>query len=154
MLANKVEEYFHDNYIPVTESGCWLWLRGCNSDGYACMTVGITSTRVHKWAYEKYKHIVPTKMTLDHLCRVRSCVNPDHLDCISNWENSFRGDTLTGINARKTHCKNGHEFTAQNTEVYKTKNRKWSNGIIRRCKICRRIYNKQWKTNFKKGKIA
>lgn len=67
-------------------------------------------------------------MTLDHLCRNRLCVNPEHLEVVSRGENVLRGVGVTAENKRKTHCAHGHEFTTENTYRY---------GNKRHCRTCR-----------------
>ena len=68
-------------------------------------------------------------MVLDHLCKNKSCVNPQHLEVVTNTENVMRADGVCALNAKKTHCKHGHEFTELNT--YRTK-------VGRVCKQCLR----------------
>lgn len=74
---------------------------------------------------------IPKGLTLDHLCRNRACVNPVHLEPVTNRVNILRGIGITAQNARKTHCKHGHPFTVENT-IYK------HGGGWRICKICNR----------------
>lgn len=104
--------------IPVTESGCRLWLGHCTPEGYGSMKIDGTCRSAHRVAYELYKGPIRPGLTLDHLCRVRACVNPDHLEPVSLKENILRGDGLGAINAVKTHCKRGHEFTISNTMIF------------------------------------
>jgi hypothetical protein len=67
-------------------------------------------------------------LELDHLCRNRSCVNPAHLEAISHKENILRGESFSSINAKRTHCKHGHEFTPENTYRWR--------GKMRTCRAC------------------
>ncbi len=69
----------------------------------------------HRIFYTLFKGDVPEDMALDHLCRNRRCVNPDHLEIVTLVENVMRGQSQHAINARKTHCKHGHGFTKTNT---------------------------------------
>lgn len=119
-------------------SGCWLWTATKVSDGYGqfLLTVdGVQRGRpAHRHAYELLVGPIPDGHQLDHLCRVRACVNPDHLEPVTQRENVLRGEGLAAINARKTHCKNGHEFTDENTRRYVG-----PNGAPRRaCRACHR----------------
>jgi hypothetical protein len=102
---------------------CWLWLGPPNSDGYGHIGEGPHKGRllkVHRVTYELLVGPIPEGLELDHLCRVRLCVNPVHLEAVTNRENMLRGVGVCALNARKTHCKHGHEFTPENT--YRVKN--------------------------------
>lgn len=107
-------ERFHQKVIPVTESGCWLWTAGC-SRGYG---VYWPKTKIwvyaHRFAYETLRGPIPTSLQIDHLCRVSCCVNPDHLEAVTQRENILRGLAPSAMCARKTHCKNGHSLSGAN----------------------------------------
>ncbi len=90
-------------------SGCWIWMGGISPDGY--------SNGMYRKSYLHFRGEIPKGLHLDHLCRVRCCVNPWHLEAVTCHENILRGVGATAINARKTHCKYGHEFTPENTEI-------------------------------------
>jgi len=107
--------------------GCWLWVGSTATNGYGGFMVGGKNFRVHRLSYELIKGEIPDGLQIDHLCRVRNCVNPDHLEAVTQRENIFRGVAITVQNARKTHCKYGHAFTPENTG---------RNGKGRRCKVC------------------
>lgn len=94
---------------------CWLW-EGAKSDGYGHMWVGSGYSVAHRVAYELLVGPIPVGLDLDHLCRVRACVNPEHLEPVTRRENLQRG---YGHNLRVTHCPRGHEYTAENTRVSK-----------------------------------
>lgn len=73
------------------ETPCWLWSRGLQSAGYAKRTLGHGSTLVHRQHYEAKYGPVPVGLDLDHLCRVRHCVNPDHVEPATRAVNARRG---------------------------------------------------------------
>lgn len=98
-------------WAPIT-TGCWLWEGHVGSDGYgsAFNVTGQHDRAVpHRIAYELLVGLIPEGLQLDHLCRVRNCVNPDHLEPVTAKENRVRGG------ATITHCPSGHEYDGDNT---------------------------------------
>jgi hypothetical protein len=95
-------------------SGCWLWL-GKTTNGYGYIRVEQRLVTTHRFAYELLVGPIPAGLELDHLCRTRHCCNPMHLEPVTKTENIRRGDSAAGLNARKTHCPSGHEYSAENT---------------------------------------
>jgi hypothetical protein len=99
---------------------CWIWTGGNVSPlGYATFraTSRGRSVPTHRFAYEHLRAEIPYGLELDHLCRDPRCVNPWHLEPVTHKVNMLRSNAPTGINARKTHCLNGHEFSAANTRI-------------------------------------
>ena len=109
---------------------CWEWTGATNRDGYGILWNQGSSgyAPAHRIAYELLVGTIPNDAVIDHLCRNRRCVNPDHLQPVSIGTNVLRGVGVTATNARKTHCKHGHEFTPENTYVDKQGGRQ--------CKTC------------------
>jgi len=92
---------------------CWLWTGPKLKDGYAMLSVNGTNVGVHKFSYELTARI-PEGLCLDHLCRVRHCVNPAHLEPVTTEENIRRGE-LWKVSGAKTKCPAGHPYDAANT---------------------------------------
>ena len=117
-------------------SGCWLWNGYVEQAGYGRLNVDDYPHYIHRLAYEHWKGQIPKGFCIDHLCRNKSCCNPNHLEVVTYQENKDRGlcvkMTPRGVNhhnSKKTHCKWGHEFTPENT--YRSPNRN-----NRECKQC------------------
>ncbi len=109
---------------------CWLWTTYLDKQGYGrFFPTRKKNVRAHRFAYEMLVGPVPEGLQLDHLCRVRHCVNPDHLEPVTSRENTMRGTNQVVAKARQTHCINGHPFDANNTY-------KHSDGR-RQCRACR-----------------
>lgn len=97
---------------------CWLWTAATDTGGYG--TFAIVRGRAqgaHRIAYEWLVGPIPDGMHLDRLCRVRHCVNPAHLEVVTNGENVRRGVGPFATNLRKTHCVRGHAFDEANTRI-------------------------------------
>jgi len=110
---------------------CWLWTAAVKGDGYAGFHRGEGRHVVgaHIFAYELVNGPVPPGLVLDHLCRVRRCVNPAHLEPVTQGINTLRGETISAANAAKTHCPQGHPYDEENTRWYQGR---------RYCKACKR----------------
>lgn len=119
--------------VEVTE-GCWLWRGDLTSNGYGRFYQDELSSGVaHRWLYKRIVGAVPDELHLDHLCRVRNCVNVDHLEPVTTQENTRRSES--GRNMReKTHCPFGHPYDAENTRHYTQRN----GAAHRSCRTCER----------------
>jgi len=100
----------------IQENGCWEWVGAQSPDGYG-LWGSRAPRRAHRRMYEHTKGPIPDGLTLDHLCRNRGCVNPDHLEPVTRGDNFLRVEGHTAMNARKTHCKVGHPFNGANTYI-------------------------------------
>jgi len=116
---------------------CWLWPGYIRADGYGtCRYRDKPGSLVHRAAYEELVGPIPSGMEIDHLCRVRHCFNPKHLQPVTPKTNSHRSESFSGRNARKTHCKRGHAFDAANTYNYRG---------VRICRTCVRMHGKHYR---------
>lgn len=122
---------------------CWIWNGSKENHGYGRTQVKINGkwkgVLIHRLIYELVVGPIPRPLppakysysTLDHLCRNRSCVNPKHLEPVSNRENILRGVSPSAIHAKKTHCPQGHEYSPKNTKICG----------IRRFRVCKTCLN-------------
>jgi hypothetical protein len=106
---------------------CWLWLHG-KSNGYGYFWLGSRNYQAHRVAYILLKGALSDELELDHLCRIKACVNPNHLEEVEHRENMKR--------ARKEFCLRGHKFDETNTRISSTTGR-------RVCRTCAR----EWMAN-------
>lgn len=101
-----------------TSGDCWLWIGPLSESGYGWYRHEVhPQKRVHRFAWESLVALIPPGMTIDHLCFVKRCVNPDHLRMVSRSENSKGGPLRTRKNKRMTECLQGHPFDEENTYV-------------------------------------
>lgn len=89
---------------------CWLWTAGCTSRGYGAFTANSRQRLAHRVAYQLLIGPIPQGLTLDHLCRRRNCVRPDHLEPVPAGVNVLRGKGITAKNASKERCPRGHPY--------------------------------------------
>jgi HNH endonuclease len=149
-LGKTLEQRFWEK---VDKSGdCWIWTAGLTR-GYGQFIVMRGKrgypVRAHRLAWELTRGPIPDGLDLDHLCHNRNrscpggdtcphrrCVNPDHLEPVTNEENIRRGMWSPAVHARQTHCVNDHEFTPENTY------RRPDTGT-RVCRTCQRERNRK-----------
>ncbi|MHC4951671.1 MAG: HNH endonuclease signature motif containing protein [Planctomycetota bacterium] len=122
--------------VCVDENECWLWLGYTDRDGYATISISNWPHKAHRIVYQMFNGLLSEGLTIDHLCRVRRCLNPKHMEPVTNVENVMRGESIPAQFARNTHCKYGHPFDKENTYYRLTGGR--------RCRECARRSWREW----------
>ncbi len=128
---------------------CWLWMAYILPNGYGHISVGPAiagKIYAHRASYVIHKGAIENGMDIDHLCRNRKCVNPNHLEAVTRRTNLVRGETVIASNLAKTHCPQGHPYDDVNTYLCRGH---------RQCKICRVNYdkNRQPRKSRQKGRL-
>ena len=132
-MKKTLEQRFWDKVGPHDDpTKCWLWTANTNGLAYGTFRVGDSTVLAHRLSYEMYHHVVISAgMTIDHVkdsgCVSTLCVNPHHLEMVTNKVNCLRGDGFAAKNARKGSCPQGHPYNEENTYV---------NAGSRHCRIC------------------
>ena len=120
--------------IKVEDDGCWAWTATQNVKGYGFFYWNGRMRRAHRVAYEMLAKQIPSALQCDHICRVRNCCNPAHIDLVTSRENTNRGD-IGRIEKKKTHCPRNHPYSGNNVYVDKKGGRN--------CRSCVRIRSKE-----------
>jgi hypothetical protein len=118
---------------------CWDWTGTHTKDNYGRFWDGSRMVMAHRWVYEHLTQTVIGELTIDHRCTNTLCVNPDHMEPVTDAVNRARGGArfaATIAQERRTHCKRGHAFTPENTKVQGTKERV--------CRTCANMKRREW----------
>lgn len=125
--ANTVERMLRN----VDQSGdCWIWTGLIGHNGYGKTKIKFRTLLAHRAFYEHYKGAIPDGFQVDHLCAMRNCVNPDHLEAVPPHINNARSESPSALNRMKDDCKRGHPLSGDNLFV--------NNRGQRICRICQR----------------
>ena len=131
----RLPERFWEKVTPEPNSGCWLWVAGeVGGTGYGKFWTAGKTERAHRVSFAAANGAVPDGLILDHLCRTRCCVNPEHLDATTHRENQHRSPLTS---AGKTHCRRGHPYEGYNLSITRSGERV--------CKACRREDTRQFR---------
>lgn len=120
--GKSVEECFFNKVVFTIK--CWNWKGSKINSGHGTFGLNGKTKLCHRFIYEIFNGKIKNRNEIHHICENPSCVNPGHLEQLTNIEHLFIGNGVGAINSRKTHCKRGHLLPI---------------GKIRRCKECRKI---------------
>ena len=129
----KVQARFLDVPIKIERRGeweCWIWQGDIHYKGYGDFSAACHHYKAHRVSYEFFVEVIPPSLVIDHLCRTRNCINPDHLEPCTDLENKRRG--LMSGRQRPTYCIRGHLLDEANTIIRRTG---WRN-----CKRCKQLW--------------
>lgn len=124
--------------------GCWLWTQALQAasrrgpGGYGVVAQGKRTLLAHRISYEAFRGPIPPGLVIDHLCRVHRCVNPDHLEPVSERTNILRGVGASARNAKRTHCPKGHPLDGV------TRRHTGRQKLQRYCKTCNSANASAW----------
>lgn len=131
----RLPRRFWDKVNLDETTGCWIWQAQINDGGYGAIHWHRKPMqRAHRVAYEELIGPIPEGLVIDHLCKARACVNPSHLEPVTNGENVLRGDGPSAKNAQVARCPQGHEYTPENTMT----RRRTDGRLKRECHQCNR----------------
>ena len=114
---------------------CWEWTGAKTSTGYGAFSADGRPTGAHCWSIQERYGLYADGYHIDHLCETPSCVNPEHLEVVTQEENIRRSNWPSAVNARKTHCSRGHPLEGDNVYLYKSPRGRMS----RTCRQCQKI---------------
>lgn len=131
---DPIERFWEKVDTSAGPDGCWLWT-GWKTHGYGGFDLRVArgqwrKVKAHRFAYELLKGPIPNGLEPDHLCRVRACVNPAHLEPVTRRVNLIRGETFVADKVARTHCPKGHALSGDNLNAWHLRHRR------RKCETC------------------
>lgn len=133
VTRRELKRFLGKTYID--EKGCWVWCGAKNTTGYGMFSHRGRRYCAHVFAYLLYKGPIEQGLEPDHLCRNVACANPEHLEAVTHRENVLRGCSPSAINARKTHCPQGHVYDGENLQwVFRLTGK-----VCRVCRACKNL---------------
>jgi len=116
--------------VEVSATGCWLWAGHTNDNGYSLVRRAGRQLSAHRWNWEQSNGPIPKNLEVNHKCRVRNCINPEHLELLTHAENiRFSADL-------KTTCAQGHPYDKVEIDRgYRS----------RSCSICQKEYDRKYR---------
>jgi hypothetical protein len=135
-ITEMVRERFHEKWVEDGE--CWRWTAAFSNRGYSAYR----ESSGHRYSYAIHVGPIPDGLEIDHLCRNKWCVNPDHLEAVTPSENTLR--------AKGDHCKHGHEYTPENTMLRQMP----AGHTTRRCRECGRNQWRKYKATTTKKELG
>ena len=142
-LKSRLEGFVFDPTKHWSEYPCIEWERRRSEHGYGIFTHQSRGNLAHRVAYNLIRGSIPDDLEIDHLCRNKPCFCPAHLEAVTHIENLRRAPDWTEFHSRKTHCPQGHPYTAENTRMYQGR---------RFCRECGRDAERKYKLRLKMEK--
>lgn len=143
--AELLQSYIRGRIKINPRTQCWEWMLGSNPAGYGrCRVLG-RAHMVHRLSYSAFNGEIPEGLVIDHLCKNPKCVNPSHLETVTNRENTLRGESPIGRTMRTNSCRRGHPYTADSTHIDRDGSR--------RCLVCKRNYKRPHRALLKDGGV-